>query len=563
MKLLNLAWDTVTNVGQRDHDTLRLILDEKLPNPILTSDKRGPIVKLPVPRALDEDKFSLHGLHGEERSWPVLWRLFKASLYHASLHVAFSDFPRYAEWARGKDVNTATYSVSLVEDLNVTLRATKRWPGLIPDLVYSNYISSLRIRDANAIQNPSLRFATKLLLGVWGLHGQRNDRVEEDREAQSVASTLRRIVSEANSRKADEAKAMLLDAAQNTYAAVIKRGPLPEVPYFPHTEAHGPSSVFAGGVIREPIDSRRVPASAYEALGLKQHGVEEEKRTLDEAAEAYESILDTRGRTSRILQKYRDLISATRLDGVEFPSEDYGMFLRIRSDLAGPIRTIRDQLSVVKNVLDDTSPHPSGQLDMPEAVQVLAARSTRSDVFQREEIARKDEAWGILVDTSRSISSFSHEAKGIATCLSEVAKGLITTQSRWGMYAFNSTLQIVKDFDEEHSLNTQGRIGGLVQKNITLLPDALMSCHKILASRAVDTRILVVVSDGYPTGYADIEKKLVSTIKEISRSGTLLIGVGVDSDAIEEYFTVNCVLDNPYHMMKGFVKAYLELSSSF
>jgi len=85
----------------------------------------------------------------------------------------------------------------------------------------------------------------------------------------------------------------------------------------------------------------------------------------------------------------------------------------------------------------------------------------------------------------------------------------------------------------------------------------------VLKSKPADVRIMVLVSDGYPTGYKEIEKKLVETIKEISKSGTMLIGVGINSREIEEYFTVHCVLDSPYQMMKTFVKAYLELSSLF
>lgn len=564
MKLLDLAWDTVTNVGQRDYDTLRLILDEKLPSPVLTSDKRGLLVKLPIPRALDESTYSLHGLQMDttERSWAVLWRLFKASLYHASLHAAYSDFTRYAAWARGKDVNTATFSVSLVEDLNVTVRAAKKWPGLIGDLMYSNYISSLRVRDVNSIENPSLRFATKLLLSVWGVHRQRNERQEEDREAQEVALLLRGLAAQASTKKSDEARSLLSDATQSIYAAVMNRGPLPEVPYFPYTESHGQNSVFVARAIKESSDSERLLASAYESLGIRRDG-SEERKAMDEAIEAYQTMVESRTKYAKLIQKYEAMIAATRLDGVEFPSEDYGMFMRIRSDLSGPIRTIRDQLRLVKNVLDDESGHESGQLDTQAAMQVIASGKMRTDIFWRDENVSKDEAWAILLDNSKSVSSFSHEVKGIATCLTEVAKELIPRDNQWAAYAFNSSLQIIKDFEEGYSLGTKARIGGLVQRHATLLPDAMATCHKILMSRPVDLRILVVVSDGYPTGYLGIEKNLVSTIKAISKTGTLLIGIGVDSNEIAEYFTTNFVLDNPYHMMKSFVKSYLELSSLF
>jgi hypothetical protein len=356
---------------------------------------------------------------------------------------------------------------------------------------------------------------------------------------------------------------MFLEAAQNAYATILKMGPLPEVPYFPHTESHGPNNIFLSKGIREPSDWPQLLTSAYEALGVKHEGPSADKASMDDAIEAYHNLRTIRDQLAKLLQGYEGVTSKTRLDGVEFPSEDYGMFLRIRSDLSGPIRTIRDQLRLVKNVLDDESAHHSGHLDTQAAMQVIASGKMRTDVFDKDENVSKDEAWAILIDNSKSISSFSHEVKGIATCLTEVAKELIPRDNQWGAYAFNSSLQIIKDFEEGYSLGTKARIGGLVQRHATLLPDAMATCHKILMSMPVDLRILVVVSDGYPTGYLGIEKNLVSTVKEISKTGTLLIGIGVDSHEIAEYFTTNCVLDNPYHMMKSFVKAYLELSSLF
>ncbi|MBI2126371.1 MAG: hypothetical protein HYU02_03535 [Thaumarchaeota archaeon] len=54
------------------------------------------------------------------------------------------------------------------------------------------------------------------------------------------------------------------------------------------------------------------------------------------------------------------------------------------------------------------------------------------------------------------------------------------------------------------------------------------------------------------TGYAEIEKNLISAVKQISKAGVLLMGVGADNPAIRDYFTVSCVLENPYQMMKFF-----------
>ena len=196
-------------------------------------------------------------------------------------------------------------------------------------------------------------------------------------------------------------------------------------------------------------------------------------------------------------------------------------------------------------------------------MQVVASGEMRSDVFLRDEPIHKNEAWAILLDASKSTSGFSHEVRGISTCLAEVVKDLIPVQSQWGIFSFNNSIQIIKDFDEGYTSETKARIGGIQQRNVTLLPDAIKVAQSALSQQPVDTKVLVVASDGVPTGYNGIEDELVSTVKAVSNSGTFLMGLGIDSRAIEEYFTVNCVVSTPAQMMKSFVKSYLELSSLF
>ncbi len=553
----------MTSLGQRDYDTLRLILDENLAYPTLSSDKRGYVIKLPTPHAVNDNLYTLHGLYTDqdESSWITLWRLFKASLYHTALHAAYSDFAGYAAWAKGKDLSLATFSVSLVEDLHVTAQAAKRWPGALQDIAYANYVSGLRATDPTAAGRGSLRDATSLLLTVWGISRRVKNSSEEERKVEVFASKLRASVNAAVSMKADERKNLLLSAAQEVYFHVARGERLPEIPFLPYTEAHGDSSLFDSKLVARPDDAALL-ASAYGTLGLAQGG-EEQLLLKQEATDAYLDMKSNNENLSRIKAAYESLASTTRLETVSFPQGDYGMFLRVKSALSGPIGNVKNQLRQVRNVLDETGGHEAGQLDVPAAMQVVASNQVRSDVFFRLEDVHKDEAWAILVDASKSISSFSHEVKGIATCLSEVANDLITKPDQWALFSFNNSFEIMKDFDEDYSITTKARLGALTQRNMTLLPDAMRVANGVLASKPVDVRIIVLVSDGYPTGYKEIEKSLVETIKEISRSGTMLIGVGINSHEIEEYFTVHCVLDSPYQMMKTFVKAYLELSSLF
>jgi hypothetical protein len=559
LNLLDYSWSLVTSVGKRDYDTFRLILDQDLGAPALTSDKAGMVLKLPAPRLDEKGFYSLHGLYfdADERAWSSLWKLYRASLYHGALHAAYSDFRQYAPWAKAKDLKTATFVVSLLEDYRITRKAMDEWPGIIPDIAYANYLSSLRVKNVDGIVGPE-RAATKILLELWGVnHGLRRDE-EEDREVRQLVS-LARTGAEASVKGGPGLSKELLAAADAIYARLAKGGRLKEVPSFPYTESHGETSVFEGQVV-EMEDPRSLEASALAALGLSEPVASQDDA---EARDVFNALRASESKLSKIRAKYEKYVSGTRLNGIEYPSGDYANFMRIRSALSGPIRNIRDQLRQVKNVLDETGGHESGQVDTQAAMQVVASGEMRSDVFLRDEPIHKNEAWAILLDASKSTSSFSHEVRGISTCLAEVAKDLIPVQSQWAMYSFNNSLQIIKDYDEGYTSETKARIGGIQQRNITLLPDAIKVAQNVLAQQPVDTKVLVVASDGYPTGYNGIEGELVSTVKSVSNSGTFLMGLGIDSHEIEEYFTVNCVVSSPAQMMKSFVKSYLELSSLF
>ncbi len=558
MNLLDYSWGLVTSVGKRDYDTLRLILDEGLSRPSLSADKSGMVLKVPTPRLDDKGFYSLHGLFfdADERAFTGLWRVYRASLYHGALHAAYSDFRQYAGWAKGKDLKTATFVVSLLEDYRATRRAYDEWPGILQDIAYANYLSALRVANVDEVVGPE-RPATKLLLEVWGVsHGLRGDE-EEDADVRRLANQVRSAVVAAS--KVNEYPKELFAAADAVYTRLTRSGRMREVPSFPYTESHGESGIFDGQVTGED-SSAPLEASALASLGLKETSMANED---SEAVDFFGALKAANEKLQKIRERYEEHVRSTRLGGVEFPHGDYASFMRIRSSLSGPIRNMRDQLRQVKNVLDETGGHESGQIDMQAAMQVVASGDRRSDVFMREETVVKNEAWAILLDASKSTSAFAHEVKGVSTCLAEVAKDLIPSQSQWSMYSFNNAFQVIKDFNEGYTSETRARIGGIEQRNVTLLPDAIRVAHKVLAAQPVDTRILVVASDGYPTGYRGVEEELVSTIKSVSNSGTFLMGLGIDSHAIEEYFAVNCVVSSPAQMMKSFVKSYLELSSLF
>jgi len=537
--------------------------------PVLSGDSRGFVVKLPAPKVVDERFYQLQGLYADQDSkgWDSTWRSFRASLFHLSLHAAFSDFRSYAPWAKGKDVSAATFAVSLVEDVHIITEASTKWAGVLADLAYASYLSALRLADPDAIDNSPLRIATKLLLssaGVFKSSGGRLSR-EEDAEVAGVDERVRINVEEYVKNKPPENRTLLASAAQEVYSAVSSRGSLSEIPCFPFTEAHGPCDLFDGKLLEHDESmGASLLRSALARVGLKDDPIPTDPIFLSEAQEVLTGTETSNARIAKIKAYYEELIAPTRLDSIEFPLGDYGSFMRVRAELAGPIKNVRDQLMMVKNVLDDVAGHDAGaQLDTQAVMQVMATQSARTDVFEQLQPTYKDEAWVILIDASKSVSSFAQETRGIATCLAEVATKLMRQRTQWAMFSFNNSIQVIKDFSEEYGMTTKARIGGITQKSTTLLPDALQVAHKALSTREAGVRILVVVSDGYPSGYNDIDKKLISVIKGFSKSDIYLMGVGVDSGAIKQYFPVNCVLSTPYEMMKTFAKSYLELAYSF
>jgi hypothetical protein len=407
--------------------------------------------------------------------------------------------------------------------------------------------------DPDEVESRGLRLASKLLLSLWGVASPSPGRPDEDHE---VLATTERVRGMVENSVDDPKNPLLLKAADLVYGA-FEKTVLPQIPSFPHTEAHSGDSLFGDHLVGEQGKESSRLREAFRALGVPP-GQQEDQSA--EYKETYQAMLDSEAHRRKLIEYYTKLMRDTRLNGITFPDGDYSAFLRARAEFAGPIRNIKNQLLTVKNVLDTDANKQSGQIDIPMAMQVIASGSQRSDVFSRDEPMLKDEAWAILVDASKSVSGSGVQIRGIATCLAEVASSLMRERSRWGLYGFNDTLQLVKDFDEAYSTEAKARIGGLSQQGATYLPDALVTAARALGTRPIENMYMVVVSDCRPTGYEGIEQELLKKVEEISRQGIMLIGIGVEVPEVKKYFRVNSVLSSPYEMMKFFVRSYLELS---
>jgi hypothetical protein len=326
LNVLDYAWNTATSIAQRDYDTFRLVLDDTLPYPVLAGDTYGFVVKLPSPKAIDHKFYSIQGLYVDQDSagWNMVWRLFKGSLYHLSLHAAFSDFKAYGEWAKSKEVSSATYTVSLVEDMYLMAQARSKWPGILPDIAFCNYISAMRLNEPDEIGSASVRFATKLLFSTAGVFKPANTRLsrDEDKEVEAVAEKIRIKAEESMKAKPDEKRAMLVEAAQDVYSSLSTRGSLSEVPFLPYTEAHGICDLFEGKLLEGNRNADSLLNSAFAHVGMDQDSQATDPNALAEARELLANLNSSDLKLNKIRDFYENLLAPTSLQSVEFTAGD-------------------------------------------------------------------------------------------------------------------------------------------------------------------------------------------------------------------------------------------------
>jgi hypothetical protein len=575
---IDFAWSTVQSITHKTPKDIKVVVD-KTEYPHLERDSIGYVVHLSEPQRVREGLLGLHGLFfdNDNEGKATLWRMYRASINHLSLHAAITDFSIYQDFALAHSPNNAMFAISMVEDFAIRGFAKAMWPGLLLDEAYANYITWLRFRDLSMEKDPQMLVAANLL--SYQMIGKPIANVliaDLDREIESVHASLAKFSSMVEGIYSRTSTAttqstltkMKLEAAEAVVQLFERENLLlSNVHSLPYTDSHGKNLFFDSRVIANDQDKRNVVMQAsLSELSIVMPG---------NKIREYEQIMATEGtgilgdwemqltQKQRLIDLYKTLDSKTHFEQFLFPNEDYGEFVRTRGRLIGPIRRVLEQLRSLNQVADENSAKESGYVDIPIAIQVIAQQSDRNDVFIQEEVMKKSEAWAILVDSSKSLESLRGQVKDISVCLAEVARDLIPNQNSWAMFSFDHRMFIVKDFNEIYGNQIKGRIGGLGNGIKTLLPDAIRIAAKRLEKTNEALRVLLIASDGFPLGYEGIDKDLVDTIQKVNRAGIELIGLGIGSSAISRFFKSNCVIETPFDLMNHFVRTYVELSSSF
>lgn len=551
---------------QKDKLKVRIRLDPDLKQPTLTLDNSHFNIILPEPKILQEESISYFEYKFSENSAKAnVGKLFRAAIAHLTTHTLI---PINSLSTQNSSL-LKIFSNTLISDLYINNYLSSKQLHRLTDIAYANSLALARSKPIQRIFNPATRIMTALLtkINIGIIKGTLEP--EEETAVNKISkklNTLKKEVIAITNTKHNNTSNMIENTKQFIIQTLEQHGPILESPSLPHTENTGPCTVFPKLEAISLPEIEKIFKKSLETLG---HPTPENpfksywtKQTEAEACQALDSWIHQKAREEKILTRISERLKDTKFKSASFPEEDYSHYLKTRTFLKGGSRRLLDSLRVAMDALDEDPRKEMGQLDMTEVVQKIASNSPRTDVFKQNEYLSKSFAWGILFDASASMKPKDDIARALAICVAEATKELLMDPGSWSFFAFNDRFHILKDVTEAYSRKVRARIGGLKFEGLTYMPDAIRVAGDILSQRFDEQRFLVVLSDGWPFGYPDIDTALIKSINTLTRKGIIVIGVGLETERMKNFFKTSCAIYNQKDLIKKFGKMYINASTT-
>ena len=342
-------------------------------------------------------------------------------------------------------------------------------------------------------------------------------------------------------------------------------GPFLEAPSLRHTENIGRCSIYTEAETNTDefdilfVQSLETLGGTVPAVDNLEECWRPEQET--EALQAFNSDQYQKERREKILARIIPYVSLTRFKSVEFPNEDYTQYLRAKSLVQGTSRRLLDALRTALDFLDEDPRQEMGQLDLSAVIQSLASNKPATDVFTMEEYLKTSFAWSIVLDVSGSMKVRGEYARALAIAVAEAAKELMTDPTSWTFFGFSDRFYILKAENESYSQRVRARIGGLKFEGLTYIPDAIYMAGKMLAKRYEEQRVLIAISDGWPYGYINMPIALKENVDELLKKGVIVIGIGVETDRMGNFFRLHSSVYTPKDLIKKFANVYVNASA--
>jgi hypothetical protein len=481
------VYDIFYKVAKHTPEDIGFIFSYEANYPLINFRPKLEII-MPLPKIQDENIiFEGMVFENSETGRKNLWCLFLASVYHLAAHAAVSKYSIYSKWFEKKTHDICWQIIDFIEDIAVE----KHLSGYYPE-IWKNIESINRLLipsyDDEKIKQKNNSSKEKTVLSF----------IENDKKK------LELIKHEICLKRTDpENKENMLSYADILYKT---RELLPKN-ILPYVEHHKDEQLIK-----------------IEKKGIKFTGdglFEENIILLNELWEINEK------EKSQVLRRYSKALKGLNFDSIIIPLGNLHQYEEIKLKILPMLRKIRQQLRLMPNVEDDPKLDDIGLINMQYAIQAVASENTSMEIFDREVIRRAEEAWVILVDSSASMKLKFDKIKEFAMCVAEAASELTGKADAWAMYSFDNNFTILKDFKEKYNKEVKARIGALKNSGLSLLPDALELSSKILAQDTREKKYIFILTDGYPSGYEEIEKRYTKVVKVIEMSNISLIAIGL------------------------------------
>jgi hypothetical protein len=566
MGFLDYAWAVSF---QKDNTKVKILQDATLDQPTLAADNVGFTIRLPAAKITEDGKFAYAGqkfpanVEGKTR----IGRLFRAQVLHLTTHT-LTPLPKEEVAPSAKDSIVGSFSRALVRDAYFTAYLQAWYPDRFIDIAYANALAYQKIKPCQRIFAKSTRVMTALLTktSVGSVKG--NLEADEEQAVNAACTelnTLKETILGSIAGDPVNLSQVFSEKTKQLTTLMEPFGPFLEAPSLRHTEQIGKCSIYTDADI--PMDDLEgLFVQSLENMGGSVPAVDNIEQCWRpeqeaEALQAFNSDQSAKERREKILARVTPYLGFTRFKAVEFPEEDYTQYLRAKSLVPGTARRLLDALRTAFDYLDEDPRQEMGQLDLSAVIQALAAQKPATDVFVLDEYLKQSFAWSIVVDVSSSMQVKGEYGRALAIAVAEAAKELMLDATSWTLSGFSDRFFIIKDSSESYSQRVKARIGGLKFEGLTFIPDAIRMAGKMLAKRFEEQRILVVISDGWPYGYINMPIALKEVVDELLIKGVLVIGIGVETDRMSNFFRLSSSVYTPKDLIKKFANVFIEASA--
>jgi hypothetical protein len=537
---IDYAWATSL---QKDNTKVKILQDAALMQPVLESDSFGFTIKLPPVRTSDDGRFSFLGytFEANNKDKTKIGRLFRASVLHLTTHT-LAPFAKEKIAPNVSDSIVEAFSKSLINDTYVNAYIQAGYPDRFFDIAYANAFAYQRIKSSERIFTTSTKLMTALLTRLNLGLTKNSPGLEEEKAVEQLFNDLMALKKRFLASIAGEQINLeeLFDENVKSIKGMLEPfGPFLEAPSLRHTESTGNCSIYTDLLGNDDFDGLFV--QSIMSLG----GTVPTVDSIDqiwrpeqeiESLQAFNSDYYQKQREEKILAKISPNVALTRFKSVVIPEEDYTQYLRARTLVQGASRRLLDILRSAFNYLDEDPRQEIGQLDLAAVIQSIASSKPATDVFVLDQYLKPSFAWSLIFDVSNSMQVKGEYGRALAIAVGEAARELMIDATSWTFFGFSDKLYVIKDSSEAFSKRIRARIGGLKFEGLTYLPDAITIAGKMLAKRFEEQRCLIVISDGWPYGYANIPMALKECVDELLRKGVIVIGIGVETERMGNFF---------------------------